>query len=78
MSRACQISSKKPLRGNKVSHSNRKTKTRSLPNLQTRKFWLASEKRWIRLRLAANAIRTIDKRGIEQVVRELRAEGHSI
>ena len=64
--------------GNKVSHSNIKTKRRFLPNLQRRKFWLESENRWIRLRLTNAALRTIDKNGIEVVLAEMRARGEHI
>jgi large subunit ribosomal protein L28 len=61
--------------GNNVSHANNKTKRRFLPNLQSRRFWVESENRWVRLRVSANAIRTIDKNGIEAVLTEMRARG---
>jgi large subunit ribosomal protein L28 len=61
--------------GNNVSHSNIKTKTRSLPNLQKHRFWLANEKKFITLRLSAHGLRIINKRGIDRVVAELRAAG---
>jgi large subunit ribosomal protein L28 len=61
--------------GNNVSHANNKTKRRFLPNLQSRRFWVESENRWVRLRVSANAIRTIDKNGIESVLADLRARG---
>ena len=64
--------------GNNVSHANNKTRRRFLPNLQRRKFWLESENRWIRLRLANAALRTIDKNGIEVVLADLRARGERI
>lgn len=64
-----------PLVGNKVSHANNKTKRRFLPNLQSRKFWVESENRWVRLRLTNNALRTIDKNGIDAVLADLRARG---
>ena len=78
MARVCQITGKAPMVGNNVSHANNKTKRRFLPNLQRRKFWLESENRWIRLRLANAALRTIDKNGIEVVLAELRARGEHI
>lgn len=78
MSKVCQVSGKRALRGHKVSHSNRKTIKFNLPNLQSKRFWLASESRWVRLRLTVAAMREIDKRGIETVVRELRAAGQHI
>jgi large subunit ribosomal protein L28 len=61
--------------GNNVSHANNKTKRRFLPNLQSRRFWVESENRWIRLRVTTNAIRTIDKNGIDAVLVDLRARG---
>jgi len=78
MARVCQVTGKKPMVGNNVSHANNKTKRRFLPNLQRRKFWLESEARWIRLRLTNAALRTIDKKGIEVVLAELRARGERI
>ncbi|MCA9581294.1 MAG: 50S ribosomal protein L28 [Myxococcales bacterium] len=75
MSKVCQVTGKGPMVGNKVSHSNRKTKKRNLPNLQDRRFWIPSEGRWAKLRVTTKAIREIDKRGIEAVVAELRASG---
>ena len=78
MSKVCQVTGKRALRGHKVSHSNRKTIKFTEPNLQGKRFWLASESRWIRLRLTVAGMREIDKRGIETVVRELRAAGQQI
>jgi large subunit ribosomal protein L28 len=75
MSRVCQVTGKRPLVGNNVSHANNKTKTRSLPNLQKHRFWLASTKQWITLRVSAHGLRVINKRGIDKVVSELRAAG---
>ncbi len=75
MSRVCQITGKKPATGNKVSHSNRKSRRRWLPNLQWKRFWIPSENRWVRLRVSTTAIREITKRGIEPVMAELRAAG---
>jgi large subunit ribosomal protein L28 len=78
MSRVCQVTGKRPRVGNNVSHANNKTKRRFLPNLQYRKLWLDSEKRWVRLRLTTNALRTIDKNGIDAVVADMRARGEKI
>ena len=75
MARVCQVTGKKPMVGNNVSHANNKTKRRFLPNLQSRRFWVESENRWVRLRVSANAIRTIDKIGIDAVLVDLRARG---
>ncbi len=75
MSRVCQVTGKKPMKGNLVSHANNKTKRTFLPNLHYRRFWVESENRWIRLRVSTNALRTIDKNGIDVVLAELRAEG---
>lgn len=75
MSRVCQVTGKRPLVGNNVSHANNKSKTRSLPNLQKHRFWLSDQKRWITLRVSAHGLRIINKRGIERVVSELKAAG---
>jgi len=77
MARVCQVTGKGPMVGNNVSHANNKTKRRFLPNLQSRRFWVESENRWIRLRVSAKAIRTIDKNGIEAVLAEMRARGEA-
>lgn len=74
----CEVTGKKPLTGNNVSHANNKTKRRFLPNLQRRKFWLESENRWISMRLTNAALRTIDKKGIDVVVAEMRSQGKNI
>ncbi len=78
MSKRCEVTGKRPLVGHKVSHSNIKTKKRSLPNLQRRRFFLVSEGRWIRLRVTTAGIRDIDKLGLEAVVAALRARGERI
>jgi large subunit ribosomal protein L28 len=78
MARVCQVTGKKPIIGNKVSFSNRKTKRRFLPNLQTKRFFLVEEDRWVTLKLCADAIRTINKNGLYNVVKELRAKGQEI
>ena len=75
MARVCQVTGKGPMVGNNVSHANNKTKRRFLPNLQSRRFWVESENRWVRLRVSTNALRTIDKNGIDAVLADLRARG---
>ncbi|MBW0454246.1 MAG: 50S ribosomal protein L28 [Candidatus Kinetoplastibacterium crithidii] len=71
MTKICQITGKGPMVGNNVSHANNKTKRRFLPNLQSRRFWLEDQNRWIRLRVSTKAIRTIDKYGIESILSTL-------
>ena len=78
MSKVCQLTGKRPLKGHKVSHSNIKTKRRFLPNLQTKKFFLAEEDKWVTLKLSTEAIRTINKNGLYSVVKELRVAGYKI
>lgn len=78
MSRVCQITGKKPMTGNRVSHANNKRRRRFLPNLHTQRFWLETERRFISLRITCNALRTIEKKGIETVVAELRAQGVAV
>ncbi len=75
MSKVCQVTGKRPLVGNRVSHANNKTKTRSLPNLQKHRFWIESQERWVTLRVSAHGLKVINKRGIDAVVRELQAKG---
>jgi large subunit ribosomal protein L28 len=75
MARVCQVTGKKPMVGNNVSHANNKTKRRFLPNLQSRRFWVESENRFIRIRLTTAAIRLIDKKGIDAVLADMRAAG---
>lgn len=72
MARVCQVTGKNPMVGNNVSHSNRKTKRRFLPNLQTHRLWVASEKRFVKLRVSAHGLRIIEKRGIDAVLSKLR------
>ena len=78
MSRVCQITGKRPITGNTVSHANNKRRRRFLPNLHAQRFWLESEKRWVTLRVSANGMRTIEKKGLEAVLTELRARGERI
>ena len=78
MSRVCQVTGKRPRSGNKVSHSNIKKRRRFLPNLHTQRFWLETEKRWVSLRLTTSGMRTVEKKGLDQVVAELRAKGMKV
>jgi len=78
MSRICQVTGKKPMLGNNVSHANNKTRRRFLPNLQYRRFWVEAENRWISLRVSQAGLRTIDRKGIETVLAEIRARGEEI
>ena len=78
MARVCQVTGKKPITGNKVSHSNIKTKRRFLPNLQTKRYFLAEEDKWVTIKVSSEAIRTINKNGLFSVVKQLRAEGVKI
>jgi large subunit ribosomal protein L28 len=75
MARVCVITGKRPMSGNNVSHANNKTRRKFNPNLQSKRFWLPSEKRWVRLKVSAKAIKIINKRGIESVVADLRKQG---
>ena len=78
MSRRCELTAKSPQVGHKVSHSNIKTKRRFLPNLQTKRFFLAEEDKWITLKVSSEGLRTINKNGLYQVVKDLRAQGEKI
>ena len=78
MSRICTITGKVPVSGHSVSHSNIKTKRRFLPNLQTKRYFLAEEDKWITLKISTEGIRTINKRGLYNVVKELRRKGEKI
>jgi len=75
MARVCQVTGKAPKVGHNVSHANNKTKRRFLPNLQRRRFWVEGENRWVSLRLTNAALRTIDKKGIEVVLADMRTRG---
>ena len=78
MARVCELTGKRPITGNKVSHSNIKTKRRFLPNLQTKRYFLAEEDKWVTLKLSSEAIRTINKNGLYTVVKEMRLAGQHI
>jgi large subunit ribosomal protein L28 len=75
MSRVCQITGKRPMTGNTVSHANNRRRRRFLPNLHVQRFWLESERRFVSLRVSTRGLRTIEKKGVEAVVAELRAKG---
>ena len=78
MSRVCQVTGKRPMAGNNVSHANNRTKRRFLPNLQSRRFWIESENRWGKLLVSKQGVRIIDKKGIENVLAEIRTRGKPI
>ena len=78
MARVCQVTGKRPTTGNKVSHSNIKKRRRFLPNLHTQRFWVEGEKRWVTLKVSTHGMRTIEKRGIEAVLVDLRAAGQNV
>jgi large subunit ribosomal protein L28 len=78
MARVCVVTGKKPMVGNRVSHANNKTKRRFLPNLQYRRLWSEAENRWISLRLSNAGMRTIDKKGLDVVLADLRAAGEAV
>ena len=75
MSRVCQVTGKKPVSGNNVSHANNRTRRRFLPNLHSHKFWVESENRWVKLRISAKGMRIIDKNGIDAVIADMRKRG---
>jgi large subunit ribosomal protein L28 len=78
MSRVCQVTGKGPMTGNTVSHANNRRRRRFLPNLHTQRFWLETERRFVSLRISTRGLRTIEKKGIETVVKELRAQGVAV
>jgi len=75
MSRICQVTGKGIMRGNNVSHANNKTRRSFQPNLHNKRFWVESENRWVRLRVSTKGLRTIDKNGIDAVLKDIRAKG---
>ena len=78
MARVCQVTGKRPLAGNNVSHAKNRTRRRFLPNLHNHRFWVESERRFVSLRVSGEGMRIIDKQGIEQVLAELRARGEKV
>ena len=78
MSKVCQVTGKRPQSGNNVSHAHNKTRRRFLPNLQNKRIWVESEKRFVRLRISQKGLRIIDKHGIEKVLADIRADGQRV
>lgn len=78
MARVCQITGKRPISGNNVSHAHNKTRRRFLPNLHTHRFWVESEQRWVKIRLSSKGMRIIDKKGIDTVLSDLRSAGQKL
>ena len=75
MSRVCQVTGKRPASGNNVSHAHNKTRRRFMPNIQMHRFWVESENRWVKLRVSAKGMRIIDKKGIDEVLADVRKRG---
>lgn len=78
MSKVCQVTGKRPVSGNNVSHAHNKTRRRFLPNLHSHRFWVESENRFVKLRLTTKGMRIIDKKGIDVVLKEIRARGEKV
>ncbi|MDZ7804784.1 50S ribosomal protein L28 [Thiohalophilus sp.] len=78
MARVCQVTGKRPMSGNNVSHAHNKTRRRFLPNLHTHRFWVESQSRWVKLRVSSKGMRIIDKKGIEVVLEDLRRRGEKV
>ena len=78
MSQVCQVTGKRPMSGNNVSHANNRTRRRFLPNIQSHRFWVESEERFVRLRVSAAGMRIIDKNGIEEVLKDMRKRGEKV
>ena len=78
MARVCQVTGKRPASGNNVSHAKNRTRRRFLPNLHSHRFWVESENRWVKLRITTKGLRTIDKKGIDTVLAEMRGRGEKV
>jgi large subunit ribosomal protein L28 len=78
MSRVCQVTGKRPQSGNNVSHANNKTRRRFLPNLHDRRFWVETQRRWVKLRVSSKGLRIIDKKGIDSVLSDIRERGEKV
>lgn len=78
MSRVCQVTGKRPVAGNNVSHAHNKTRRRFLPNLHSHRFWVESENRWVKLQVSAKGMRIIDKKGIDTVLEDMRKRGEKV
>jgi large subunit ribosomal protein L28 len=78
MSKVCQVTGKRPMSGNNVSHAHNKTRRRFLPNLHTHRLWVESEKRWVKLKVSNKGLRMIDKLGIDQILADIRTRGEKV
>ena len=78
MARVCQVTGKRPVSGNNVSHAKNRTRRRFLPNLHQHRFWIEYEKRFVSLRVSSKGMRIIDKKGIEQVLEDMRSRGEKV
>jgi len=78
MAKVCQVTGKKPMSGNNVSHAKNRTRRRFLPNIHSHRFWVENENRFVRLKVSANGMRIIDKKGIDEVLKELRQRGEKV
>ena len=78
MSRVCQVTGKRPMSGNNVSHAKNRTRRRFLPNLHTHRFWVEAEKKFVTLKVSSNGMRIIDKKGIDSVLAEIRKRGEKV
>ena len=78
MSRVCQVTGKRPMTGNNVSHAQNKNKRRFMPNLRFHRFWVDSENRYVRLKVSSKGMKIIDKKGIDEVLKDVRASGQKI
>ena len=78
MTRVCDVTGKKTTTGNNVSHAKNRTRRKFLPNLHSRKFWVESENRWVSMKISGAALRTIDKLGIDEVLKRMRADGKKV
>lgn len=78
MAQICQVTGKKPATGFNVSHSNRKTKRRFMPNIQMHRFWSPNENRYVRLKISAKGVRIVDRQGIDKVLTDMRTRGERV
>jgi large subunit ribosomal protein L28 len=78
MARVCQVTGKRPMSGNNVSHAKNRTRRRFLPNLHSHRFWVESENRWVKLRVSSKGMRIIDKQGIDNVLADIRKRGEKV
>jgi len=78
MAKVCQVTGKKPMSGNNVSHAKNRTRRRFLPNIHSHRFWVENENRFVRLKVSANGMRIIDKKGIDEVLKDMRQRGEKV